>query len=32
MLDEEDNDTFYGTRESYSHLSNVEWSAVEWMI
>ena len=31
MLDEEDNDTFYGTRESYSYLNDVEWSAVEQM-
>ena len=30
MLDDEGDDTFYGTRESY-YLSDVEWSAVERM-
>ena len=29
MLDDEGDDTFQGTRESYSYLSYVEWSAVE---
>ena len=29
--DEESDDTFHGTRESYSYLSDVEWSAVERM-
>ena len=32
MLDDEGDDTFHGTRESYSYLSDVEWSAVERMI
>ena len=31
MLDEVEGDRFYGTRESYSYLSEVEWSAVERM-
>ena len=31
MLDDEGDDTFHGTRESYSYLSDVEWSAVERM-
>uniref|UniRef100_M4B661 Uncharacterized protein n=1 Tax=Hyaloperonospora arabidopsidis (strain Emoy2) TaxID=559515 RepID=M4B661_HYAAE len=31
MLDDEGDDTFHGTRESYSYLSNVEWSVVERM-
>ena len=31
MLDEVEGDRFYGTRESYSYLSDVEWSAVERM-
>ena len=31
MLDDEGDDTFHGTRESYSYLSGVEWSAVERM-
>ena len=30
-LDYEGDDTFHGTRESYSYLSDVEWSAVEQM-
>ena len=29
MLDDEGDDTFHGTHESYSYLSDVEWSAVE---
>ena len=29
MLDDEGDDTFHGTRESYSYLSDVEWSEVE---
>ena len=29
--DEESDDTFHGTRESYSYLSDIEWSAVERM-
>ena len=29
MLDDKGDDTFHGTRESYTHLSDVEWSAVE---
>ena len=28
MLDDDGDDTFHGTRESYSYLSDVEWSAV----
>ena len=32
MLDEIEGDKFHGTRESYSHLSDVEWSAIERMI
>ena len=31
MLNNEGYDTFHGTRESYSYLSDVEWSAVERM-
>ena len=31
MLDEVEGDRFYGTRESYSHLSDVEWSTIERM-
>ena len=31
MLDEVEGDRFHGTRESYSHLSDVEWSAIEQM-
>ena len=31
MLDDEGDDSFHGTRESYSYLSDVEWSAVERM-
>ena len=31
MLDDEGDDTFHGTRKSYSYLSDVEWSAVERM-
>ena len=31
MLDDEGEDTFHGTRESYFCLSDVEWSAVERM-
>ena len=31
MLDDEGDDTFQGTRDSYSYLSDVEWSAVERM-
>ena len=31
MLDDEGDDTFHDTRESYSYLSDVEWSAVERM-
>ena len=31
MLDDEGDDTFHDTRESYSYLSDVEWSAVEQM-
>ena len=31
MLDDKGDDTFHGTRESYSYLSDVEWSAVERM-
>ena len=31
MLDDKGDDTFHGTRESYSYLSGVEWSAVERM-
>ena len=30
-LDGEGDDTFHGTREIYSYLSDVEWSAVERM-
>ena len=29
MSDEVDGDNFHGTRESYSHLSDVEWGAIE---
>ena len=29
MLDEVEGDRFHGTRESYSYMSYVEWSAVE---
>ena len=29
MLDEVEGDRFHGTSESYSHLSDVEWSAIE---
>ena len=31
MLDDESEDNFHGTREGYSYLSDVEWSAVERM-
>ena len=31
MLDDVNGDSFYGTRESYSHLSDIEWSAIERM-
>ena len=31
MLDEVEGDRFHGTRESYFHLSDVEWSAIERM-
>ena len=31
MLDEVEGDRFYGTSESYSHLSDVEWSTIERM-
>ena len=31
VLDKEGDDTFHGTRESYSYLSGVEWSAVDRM-
>ena len=31
MSDEVDGDNFHGTRESYSHLSDVEWGAIERM-
>ena len=31
MLDDEGDDTFHGTRESYSYFSEVEWSMVEQM-
>ena len=31
MLDDEGDGTFYGTRESYSYLSDVKWSAVKRM-
>ena len=31
MSYDEDDDTFHGTRESYSYLSDVEWSAFERM-
>ena len=31
ILDDEGDDTFHGTRKSYSYLSDVEWSAVERM-
>ena len=31
MLDEVEGDKFHGTRESYSHLSDIEWSAIERM-
>ena len=31
MLDEVEGDRFHGARESYSHLSDVEWSAIERM-
>ena len=31
MLDDVDGDNFHGTRESYSHLSDIEWSAIERM-
>ena len=31
VLDKEGDDTFHGTRESYSYLSGVEWSAIERM-
>lgn len=29
MLDEVEGDRFYGTRESYTHLSDIEWRAIE---
>ena len=29
MLDDVDGDRFHGFRESYSHLSDIEWSAIE---
>ena len=31
MLNDVNNDSFHGVRESYSHLSDIEWSAVERM-
>uniref|UniRef100_A0AAV1U9W9 Retrotransposon gag domain-containing protein n=1 Tax=Peronospora matthiolae TaxID=2874970 RepID=A0AAV1U9W9_9STRA len=31
MLDDEDDQSFHATRDSYSHLSDVEWDAVERM-
>uniref|UniRef100_A0AAV1TZB2 CCHC-type domain-containing protein n=1 Tax=Peronospora matthiolae TaxID=2874970 RepID=A0AAV1TZB2_9STRA len=31
MLDDEDDQSFHATRDGYSHLSNVEWDAVERM-
>ena len=31
MSDDEGDNTLHGTRESYSYLSDVEWSAVERM-
>ena len=31
MLDDVDVDSFQGARESYSHLSDIEWSAIERM-
>uniref|UniRef100_A0AAV1V2N0 Uncharacterized protein n=1 Tax=Peronospora matthiolae TaxID=2874970 RepID=A0AAV1V2N0_9STRA len=31
MLDDEDDQSFHATREGYSHLSDVEWDAVERM-
>ena len=31
MLDEVEGDRFHGTRESYSHWSDIEWSAIERM-
>ena len=31
MLHDVDGDSLHGTRESYSHLSNIEWSAIERM-
>ena len=31
MLDEVEGDRFHGTRKSYSHLSDIKWSAVEHM-
>ena len=31
MLDDEGDGTFHGTRENFSYLSDVEWSAVERM-
>uniref|UniRef100_M4BSZ0 Uncharacterized protein n=1 Tax=Hyaloperonospora arabidopsidis (strain Emoy2) TaxID=559515 RepID=M4BSZ0_HYAAE len=31
MSYDEDDDTFHGTRESYSYLSDVKWSAFERM-
>uniref|UniRef100_A0AAV1TLC1 Uncharacterized protein n=1 Tax=Peronospora matthiolae TaxID=2874970 RepID=A0AAV1TLC1_9STRA len=31
MLDDEDDQSFHATRDGYSHLSDVEWDAVERM-
>uniref|UniRef100_A0AAV1TDM7 Uncharacterized protein n=1 Tax=Peronospora matthiolae TaxID=2874970 RepID=A0AAV1TDM7_9STRA len=31
LLDDEDDQSFHATRDGYSHLSDVEWDAVEWM-
>ena len=31
MLDDEGDDTLHDTRESYSYLSDIQWSAVERM-
>uniref|UniRef100_A0AAV1TZN7 Uncharacterized protein n=1 Tax=Peronospora matthiolae TaxID=2874970 RepID=A0AAV1TZN7_9STRA len=31
MLDDEDDQSFHATRDGYSHLSDVEWNAVERM-
>ena len=31
MLDDEEDDNFHGTRETYSYFSDIEWSAIERM-